>query len=171
MNQGKTLTTHLRRFDGKLWSYVLPFAQEAVQNFITDDRRILLYFNDKDYIHCALMPDGLGDYFVNINKEVRRQFDLEEDIAIQVTLTKDDSKYGMPLPQELEELWKNDVVFYDYFHALTPGKQRNLLHLVNKIKSADKRQEKAIVIYQYLIEAKGKLDFKELHAAFKRGVL
>lgn len=167
----KTITTHLRRFDGKLWSYVLPFQKEEVEEFITDDRRILLYFNNEDYIHCALMPDGIGDFFVNINKEIRKQFKLEEDASLQVSISKDNSKYGMPVPQELEELWKNDVVFYGYFHALTPGKQRNLLHLVNKIKSKTKRQEKAVVIYQYLIEAKGKLDFKELNAAFKKGIL
>ena len=167
----KTITTHLRKFDGKLWSFVLPFAKEDVEEFLTDDRRVLLYFNEMDYIHCALMPDGVGDFFININKDTRKQFNLEEDQALEVSLTKDTSKYGMPVPQELEELWENDAVFYDYFHALTPGKQRNLLHLVNKIKSKTKRQEKAVVIYQYLIEAKGKLDFKELNVAFKKGIL
>ena len=167
----KKISTHLRTFDGKLWSFVLPFQKDDVEEFITDDRRVLLYFTEKDYIHCALMPDGIGDFFININKEVRKQFGLEEDIEIKVGLKKDDSEYGMPVPQELSTLWQDDVLFHKYFHTLTPGKQRNLLHLVNKMKSENKRQEKAIVIYQYLLSTEGKLDFKELHAAFKNGVL
>lgn len=167
----KTFTTHLRKFDGKLWSFVLPFPKEEVEEFLNKDRRVLLYFNSKDFIHCALMPDGLGDFFININKEIRKKYALEEDEELSVQLCKDNSKYGMPVPEELEELWKTDQLFYKYFHNLTAGKQRNLLHIVNKIKSKNKRQEKAIIIYQYLLGSKGELDFKALHNAFKEGVL
>ena len=167
----KSLTTYLRSYDGKLWSFVFPFNKEDVVEFIDDDRRVLLYFNAKEYIHCALMPDGLGDFFININKETRKKYKLEEDDKVNIQLCKDTSKYGMPVPDELEELWKTDNTFHSYFHNLTAGKQRNLLHLVNKIKSKNKRQEKAIVIYQYLLSSKGELDFKALNKAFKEGVL
>ena len=54
-----------------------------------------------------------------------------------------------------------------YFHQLTPGKQRSLLHIIAKPKREETRLKKAVVITEYLKTNKGKLDFTALNLAFK----
>ena len=73
----------------------------------------------------------------------------------------------MPLPDELKTAWDLDEDGHRVFHSLTMGKQRTLIHMVGKFKSADKRIEKSLVILEYLKSVNGNLDFKELNIAFK----
>lgn len=157
----------LSKIENQLWYTVLPVARKDVEALIEGDKRIVLTFLDGEQIHCALMPDGTGNFFININKAVRKRQKLVLGEELVVTLTKDKSKYGMPVPEEFKEIWSFDKEFNYYFHTLTPGKQRNLLHLVNKVKSKEIRIKKALTIRDYLVEVEGKLDFKELNQAFK----
>jgi len=53
------------------------------------------------------------------------------------------------------------------FHELTPGKQRSLLFIIGKPKNSDTRLRKALMTIDYLKEANGKLDFKELQTFYK----
>jgi len=82
-------------------------------------------------------------------------------------LKKDESKYGMPMPEEFDELMKIDDELNEVFHKLTPGKQRSLLHIIGKAKRSETRLNKAIVISEYLKQVNGKIDFKQLQQAFK----
>ena len=36
------------------------------------DRRIISEFSNELQIHCALMHDGKGDFFINLNKDTRK---------------------------------------------------------------------------------------------------
>ncbi len=71
------------------------------------------------------------------------------------------------MPKELEELLLIDEEGDYFFHQLTPGKQRTLLHIIGQPKRSDTRIKKAIVVVEYLKSARGKLDFKALNQAFK----
>lgn len=82
-------------------------------------------------------------------------------------MTKDTSDYGMPMPDELNEVLAQDYQAYEYFHALTPGKQRNLIYVINKIKSSEIKIRKSLVIADHLIANTGKLDFKMLYEALR----
>lgn len=149
------------------WNFFIPVTKEIAQHFIDKDRRVICKVNDTAPFHAALMPNGKGDFFINLNKERRKIIGTEIGEPIEVALEKDESKYGMPMPAEMEELLALDDEGSEYFHALTLGKQRSLLHLVGKPKNSDTRIKKAIVIVEYLKNSKGKLDFKELNQAFK----
>ena len=113
------------------------------------------------------MPDGKGDYFININKERRKQLGLQLGDTVTATIENDESKYGMPMPEVMEVLLAQDEEANKYFHELTAGKQRSLLHIIGKPKTESTRLRKAIVITEYLKTNRGKLDFKELQIAFK----
>ncbi|MFK7984322.1 MAG: hypothetical protein AB8G86_30390 [Saprospiraceae bacterium] len=60
-----------------------------------------------------------------------------------------------------------DEVGSTFFHQLTPGKQRSLLHLIGKPKNSAIRLKKAVVVLDFLKTNNGKLDFKLLNIAFK----
>ena len=152
-----------------LWQFHLPVPSPIAAPFLegNKDRRVICRVNDTIQWHAALMPKGDGHFYIMINKEVRKKLDLKSGDQVTVHLQKDESKYGMELPEEFEAILESDPEVDQYFHALTPGKQRSLLYLVVKIKSPQKRLQKALVIGEHLVKMEGKLDFKILNQDFK----
>ncbi|MCP3929925.1 MAG: DUF1905 domain-containing protein [Bacteroidetes bacterium] len=162
-------TAILEKFDSNLWGHHMVVPNDIAQSFLNKgDRRVICTLNDTIEFQCALMPKGDGTYFININKELRKKLGIGIGSQVQVQLKKDDSKYGLPMPEELSELLKIDDEGNRFFHSLTPGKQRNLLHIIGSPKTSDTRLRKAIVVIDYLKSTSGKLNFKELNEAFKR---
>jgi len=160
--------TTLEKFEGKLWAYHLPVPNDIAEEFINgDNRRIILQIEDSQEIHCALMPNGKGGWFITINKEIRKKLNLELGLEINAEILKDESKYGLPMPEEMLELLQIDDEGNKFFHELTPGKQRSLLFIIGKPKSSDTRLRKALMTIDYLKEANGNLDFSELQAFYK----
>lgn len=150
-----------------IWYIGIVVPAKYAKPYITENSRVLCSVNSNEAFHGALMPKGDGDYFINLNKERRKAYSLEIGDRLSVSLEKDNSKYGMPLPAEFEELLYQDPEGNEVFHSLTMGKQRSLLYIIAKPKSEHKRLEKGIVVLDYLKKAQGKLDFKKLNQAFK----
>lgn len=146
-------------------------VQEAdVRDLLKRDKnpgRIIFSINGNGKISRALMPSGDGNYFILINQEICKQYKLEPEVEVVLQLSPDDSEYGMPLPEELAELWAVDEDAYTIFHKLTPGKQRGLIYQIGKPKGAETRIKKAVQISEYLKSVNGKLDYKELNAYMK----
>ncbi len=129
-------------------------------------KRVVYRINGGQDIHAGIMSSG-DYYYLLLNQEICKTHGLQEDDVCEIELREDDSKYGMPMPRELEEYLIQEPQASEYFEALTPGKQRNLIYIVSKLKSTDKRIEKSHVIVQHLINQKGKLDHKLLYQEFK----
>lgn len=162
------LNSHIEKVQSTLmWDYRIPVDKEDAEKIITTDRRVICIINDSLEFNAGLLPDGKGNYFININKENRNKLNLDAGDKIRLTLSKDESKYGMPVPPSFEELLYQDPEGEALFNALTPGKIRSLLYLIGKPKSEQKQLEKGLVILEYLKESGGKLDGKELNQAFK----
>ncbi len=130
-------------------------------------KRILCTVANHPYFHAAFMPDGKGGFYIMLNKEKEKNFKLVLGQSYKLSLEKDNSKYGMHLPEEFEELLYQDPEGEAIFETLTDGKKRNLIHLVAVPKTSKTRLKKAVVILDYLKDVNGKLDFKELMQAFK----
>ncbi len=140
-----------------IYEEMLPFAQ---------DKRIICTLNNSYTFHCGMLPKKTFHYIL-LNKEICKKLCLQVNDTINVTIKNDDSKYGMNISEELEESLYSDPEGSNYFHLLTPGKQRNLIHIVNKFKSSQLRIEKSFVIIEHLKRHKGILDFKQLNQDFK----
>ncbi len=154
--------------DSRLWGFHVTVPNSIAKLYINDsNRRVIITYNNSNPIHQALIPNGNGGYFLTVNKEIRSKQGLTEGSEIKVTIKKDNSKYGMAMPEEFSELLLLDPEGSEVFHTITIGKQRSLIHLVGKCKRSETRINKALVILNYLKEVKGKLDFKELNQAFK----
>ena len=162
-------TANLTRKPSSLsWNFQIEVPTDIANALIKkDSRRVICTLNKKQEFHCALMPNGKGSFFIMINSEIRKKLKLGEDAKLQVKLVKDTSKYGIHLPEEMKELLLIDEEGSAFFHKLTPGKQRSLLHLIGKPKSSDIRLKKAVVVLEHLKTNNGKLDFKMLNEAFK----
>lgn len=169
------LTTRLSQADedlnyGDIFYTVFPLPAAPLKNILArekNNKRVLVEINGQGKISSGLAPDGKGDYFVTVSKEVRDKYGLAEGDKVRLVVHPDDSEYGMPLPEELAELWAMDERAYDCFHRLTPGKQRGLIYQVAKPKGAATRAKKAVQISEYLKSTDGVLDYKELNAYIK----
>lgn len=158
----------LKKDDNVLYYYHIIIPADIVSTLKKENvKRFIVLLGDSSEFHAGMISNGKGDYFIIINQSLRTKYNLSAGDSIEVVLSKDTSDYGMPLPEEMAELFAQDPVGDKYFHALTPGKQRGLLYVVNKLKSPDKRIEKAVIIMEHLHEQHGKLDYKILQQDFK----
>ncbi|NNF36002.1 MAG: DUF1905 domain-containing protein [Saprospiraceae bacterium] len=163
-------TALLENFNTRLWSFhvKVPVAI-ALEYLANDHKRVIVSINGDDGHHMGIMPAGDDVYFLNMNADIRKKHKLEEGSQLEISLKPDTSKYGMPISEEFEAVLEADEMFSDYFDKLPPGKKRNLIYIVNKVKNSDKRIEKSLIIAEHLNHFNGKIDFKALNAALKRG--
>lgn len=163
----KSFTTTLDVLNSPIWGYHLPIPPEIAEEFKTKSiKRVVCEVNGKLKIHSAILSSN-GYYYVLINKQNVKQLGLVKDEPIVVSLTEETAKYGMPMAEEMHEVFAQEPEALSYFDKLTPGKQRNLIHLVNKVKNQNSRISKALAISHHLKEVKGELDFKMLNQTIK----
>jgi len=127
-----------------------------------DIKRLVCTINNNFTWQCALIPFGNSIYYILLNAEIRKKQLLNVGSEVSIQLKEDTSKYGLPMPEEMQELLQQDPEGDQLFHNLTLGKQRSLLHLIGKPKSSKKRLEKALIVLDHLKNQGGKLDFKVL---------
>jgi len=148
---------------GAVYSYHVMVPETISENFLKQNiKRLICTINQNYSWHGALMPKGGGRYYILLNAEIRKKQSLKLGSEVRIDLKPDNSKYGMPMPDEMQELLHQDPEGEQFFHQLTLGKQRSLLHLIGKPKSSQKRLEKALIILEHLKNQNGKLDFKIL---------
>lgn len=156
-------TTTVRNFNSTLWHFYIAVTEEQAAPFLeVNDRRVVCTLNSSLELQCALMPKGDGGFFININKKIRDKLKLKEGSQVEVLLRKDDSEYGLPMPEEMAEILAQDEAGNQYFHALTPGKQRSLLYIAGQPKTSEVRLKRALVLVEHLKANLGKVVFKQL---------
>ena len=161
----------LENFNTRLWSYHIKVPEKIALHYLKQgDKRVVCRLNNEVEIQCAIMAAGDGVYFINLNKKIRDQLKLKEGGQVKVSLKKDESTYGLPMPDELAELLKQDKEGNKLFHQLTPGKQRNIIYAVNHVKDSDLRIQRAMIMIDHLKNNGGKIDFKKLYQELKGGI-
>lgn len=160
--------SQLQKTDAAIYYYNLIVPDEVVAHFTAKGvKRFICTLNTTERFHCAMMHTGDGQRYVIINKELRKKLGLEIGTPVSAKLEEDTSEFGMEMPEELGELLRQDDEGDAHFRALTPGKQRNLIHMVASVKSPNIKLRRAFVINNHLKITKGKLDFKLLNAELK----
>jgi hypothetical protein len=134
---------------------------------IAPDKRVVCRINDALEWQCALLSNGNGNFVISINKKNRDKLKLKSGMPIKVALRKDESEYGLPMPEEFEAILESDPDAKAHFDALTAGKKRSLLYIANNAKSSDRRIERGLVIAEHLVQQKGTIDGKILYAALR----
>lgn len=130
-------------------------------------KRVLCSIKGAEPFPCALMP--WGDFFyIMVNKLRRAELGLEVGDNVDVVLEKDESKYGMPMPEELQEVLNQDPEGNTLFHKLTAGKQRSMMWFIGKVKDIDKRIHTALIFIEHLKKNNGKVVHEELQQELKR---
>lgn len=163
-----TFKSVLTNFNTKMWGHHFIVPQDITEKYIVEsNRRVIVRINGSDEMRSALMPINKVESFLLVNKKVRTQLGLAEGNEATIEIRKDNSEYGMDMPEELSVLFDQETESKDLFDQLTPGKQRSLIYLVTKVKNTNSRLNKALAIVHHLKEVNGLLDFKMLNETIK----
>lgn len=149
------------------WHFLtVPRAKVAHFGFKGNLRRVVCTLNGVETFQCSLFPNK-GDYLITLNKKLRDKFGLEVGDTVTVELEKDESKYGMPMPDEFAEVLRQDPEGERLFNELSPGNQRLMLKLIVFVKDVDKRIARALTGIELLKRSDGKFDYHAQHLAMK----
>ena len=162
------LTSTLNNFRNNLWSYYIAVPKRLGDLFIDKkNRRVICTINNTCTLHSALMPRG-DEYTIYVRKELKAKLNIEEGDEVEVLLEKDNSKYGMPMPEVMETLLAQDDEGRNYFESLTMGRQRSLIYIINKVKNENSQLAKGLAILHHLKESSGVINFKRLNILIKQ---
>lgn len=158
----------LETTDGEPVYHILRVARELVVpfEFKGNLRRVICTLNGIETFNCSLFPSK-GDYFLTLNKKLRDRLGIESGDIVIVELKKDDSKYGMPMPEEFAEVLRQDPDGERLFNKLSPGDQRLMLKLIVFVKDTDRRIARALTGIELLKRSDGKFDYHDQHLAMK----
>lgn len=162
----KTELTHSSTGSG--WHFLL-IEKKVVDKFGFPDkfRRVVCSINGSDGFQCALLP-WQDMFYIIVNKKKRDALGIVSGDVVGVELVRDESKYGLPMPEEFREVLNQDPDGDKMFHDLTAGKQRSLLYLLGNVKDIDKRIHQALLIVDHLKENDGAIIDKKLYEELKR---
>lgn len=150
------------------WHYLL-FDKKTVDRFGFDGkfRRVVCTLNGSEPFHCAFMPWG-EQFFIVVNKKKRDALGIFAGDKVEVFIEKDESKYGLPMPEEIQEVLAQDAEGDRLFHQLTAGKQRSMIYWLTRTKDIDRRIHECLIFLEHLKNNGGKVDSKKLQQEMKR---
>ena len=144
----------------------VPKSKVADFGFKGNLRRVICTLNETETFNCSLFPSK-GDYFITVSKKLRDKFGLGIGGTVTIELTKDESQFGMPMPEEFAEVLRQDAEGERLFDALSPGNQRLMLKLIDYVKDVDKRIIRSLVGLEILKKCDGKFEYHLLHDAMR----
>lgn len=158
-------SSRLEAAQSKLFNWQLRVPAEVTAAFLASPtkRRVVCVLNGQDPHQCALTPIGDGVYVIKVNQGRIKKLDLAEGQTVALDLFPDDSKYGLPMPEDFAAVLAEDEEGNRLLHALPAGKIRTLLYIVGQGNTSDNRLWRAVQILEHLKLRAGKLDYRELH--------
>lgn len=148
--------------------HILRIAKKLVASFEFKGnlRRVICTLNGIETFNCALFPSK-GDYFLTLNKNLRERLGIEIGDTVTVELKRDESKYGMPMPEEFAEVLRQDPEGERLFNELSPGNQRLMLKLIVFVKDTDRRIARSLAGVELLKRSDGKFEYHIQHDAMR----
>lgn len=125
--------------------------------------RLKCTVNDAVEFQCGLMALGEGKAYISINATRMKKLKVSEGDMVSVSLVNDESKYGMDIPVEMVEIFKQDAEAKRRFDMLTPGKQRYVIFYVAGVKNTQLRIDRAMLLLGNLKKLpEGKEEFRAM---------
>jgi hypothetical protein len=171
MTQPRALrfTAILEKSTNSLWGSHLRVPQSVAKALVRDgSRRVLRTLNGSEAHQCALLPYGEGGFVLSVNKSWCTKLQLEIGSRVRVSLQRDESEYGLPMPAELKELFRQEKEGSRLFHSLTPGRQRTLLYIIGSARDPGARAWRASIVIRHLRDNRGTINYRQLTQSLKR---
>ena len=99
-------------------------------------------------------------YVLTFGKRYQKELGLFPNDYFELQLREDQSKYGAPMPEELQAVLEADPAAAAVFEALTAGKKRSIIYMIDRYKNSETRIDKSLRIIENL--KRGIRDGREL---------
>lgn len=107
--------------------------------------------NEKSIVFYAhLKKETTGNYRIFFSKAKRDELNICVGDMVTFQLFKDESKYGVEVPEALDAVLLSDYDAYSIFEKLTPGKQRSIIYFIKRIKNVQTQVDKSILMTENL---------------------
>lgn len=124
--------------------HIIDVDEDVAQHFLQhDQKRVLLHFPNGTYFHRAFQKSK-GLYYISLGQGTVREARVQVGEILTIRIEADTSKYGMPFPEEFEEVLDQDFEAQEKWEALTPGLKRSVLHYISSGKHVDTRIQRSI---------------------------
>ena len=138
------------------WDFVEVPAEISEQIRTKKWKRLCVSIQDLPAYSAALMPLSEGRRGILISQARQKEVGAFLGAWIHIQLWEDRSKYGMPVPEELAELFEFDPAIERAFEKLLPGRRRNYLHHIASAKTEPTRTKRVLKLLKDLgIESVG----------------
>ena len=125
--------------------YYIKIAKEIVNQFRYKRKtRLICTLEDSVEFRCGLNHLGDGNFFIIISRENLSRSKKNPGDIIEFEITEDPSPLGVEMPEDLEVLLQQDPALGEIFERLSAGKKRGIIYQIIRIKSIDKRIDRAI---------------------------
>ena len=145
------------------WPASLPVPAEIAARLGVDSRaaRVICTLGSTRF-PCAVVSSG-ERRFIHLSQRLRDEAGVAIGQRVRVTLARDEHANEVELPAELEEVLRQESHGARLFAALTPGRRRGIAALLLRVKSSERRIEKALAIVRAI--ERGTTDLRELARA------
>ncbi|GAB2530167.1 YdeI/OmpD-associated family protein [Rufibacter soli] len=164
--------THIGKLEYLMGTHYLEIPAEVVQELGGKfNVRLLVTVNNTLTYQGGIVALGQGRGYITLTKQRLKQLGLQLGSPVAVSLAKDQSQYGTPVPEELTELFKQDEAGKARFDQLKPGMKRYIIQHVGAVKSSQLRIDRSITLLENLKRlTPGQETFREILGMEKREI-
>lgn len=125
----------------------MPFADKNMSRV-----KVKILFNDTilDFYAAVRKDKSSGDFKMMFSKQKQKELNVSLGDEFEIQLFEDTSKYGVDVPEELEEVFLTDSEAFKIFETLTKGKQRSIIYGLIRFKTSQQKIDKALILCENL---------------------
>lgn len=112
--------------------------------------RVIIEFANGTQFHRAIQRNKDGFCYMVLGKSTLKEAKIEPGTRQNVKIRIDDSEFGMPVPEEFDEVLRQDPEGQEQFMALKPGLKRSFLYYINTGKTVDTRIKRSLKLIDNL---------------------
>lgn len=133
----------------------MPVAEippEIADHFLgkKNKQRMVIEFDNGMKFHRAIMRNKDGFSYMVLGMSTLKEAKKVPGVEEEVRLSLDNSEFGMPMPEELEEVMRQDPEGKQKFMELKPGLRRSFLYYINGGKTVDTRINRSLKLIDNL---------------------
>ena len=99
--------------------------------------------------HAALQKRN-NAYYIMFSKANQKTLGIFPNDYFQLQLFRDDTKYGVRMPEELEAVLMSDYEAFQVFESFTAGRKRGIIYMISRFKNSQTRINKSLALCENL---------------------
>ena len=127
-------------------AHALPFYEAKEQRVVVTAS----YKDNQTQLHAALKRDRSGTFWIMFSQQHQKTLNLPGGTNFTMQLSKDTSKYGVDMPEELQAVLDTDPIAFEIFESFTAGKKRGLIYGILRYKNSQTRIDKSLILTENL---------------------